>query len=441
MDTNKIKEFINARKQLLIIVPVILLLMIGVVYISNRKKTQEDHSKPSSEVAFEPTAEDEKLPANKRVAYESLQLNERRKKRIEESPLVKGSEFYFSMAEKDEKFEEQINERIARMKEDPYDNLMSEYEENPETGSNEQRSFSDRMKTQLDEIEDEETLNQIVHQAKKDERLRNQLREEDLIRQKQYRDLGILPEKNESKEITVTTPVEDVKDDTEEKVEEPDTGSAIIIENGKRHRRQKVVIPKHTNLIKACIHGDQVLVSGSIVRMRLLEPLTSGGLRIPENTIFSGEVTLGANRLSIVVKNLKKGAYMSPVSFVIYDNDAIEGLNLPNNMKAEAARQMERGLVNGVQLPMSSIGTISAEVSSAISTTTQVAKQIFNMRLSQIKVHVKANYQMYIQEESKDAKKKREAVEAELDNLYKKMEEQQSDPANGNPLRKLIDQL
>lgn len=194
-------------------------------------------------------------------------------------------------------------------------------------------------------------------------------------------------------------------------------------------------------MIKAAIYGDQTIVSGSAVRMRLLEPLWVGGVEIPANTIFYGNASVGSSRLKITVENIRYGKYISPVAFTIFDSDAIEGLNLPNNMKAEAARKMEQGLLQGVQLPISSIGTVTSEVTSAITATTQVAKQILNQSLSQVKVHLKANYTMYIKEETNEDRRKRKEEEAEIERLYKEMLIQQNAPVKKNPLTKLIEAL
>lgn len=215
----------------------------------------------------------------------------------------------------------------------------------------------------------------------------------------------------------------------------------FIVENGKRKRRSQFTPQQKTNLIKAAIYGDQTIVSGSAVRMRLLEPLWVGGVEIPANTIFYGNASVGSSRLKITVENIRYGKYISPVAFTIFDSDAIEGLNLPNNMKAEAARKMEQGLLQGVQLPISSIGTVTSEVTSAITATTQVAKQILNQSLSQVKVHLKANYTMYIKEETNEDRRKRKEEEAEIERLYKEMLIQQNAPVKKNPLTKLIEAL
>ncbi len=129
-------------------------------------------------------------------------------------------------------------------------------------------------------------------------------------------------------------------------------GPIYHAENGKRVRRQPTSAPGNSNLFRACIHGDQTVVTGSTVRMRLLQDVTLSGMKIPANTLFYGIATLGANRLDVVVSNLKVGDNLNPVSVVVFDNDAMEGLNLPNNLKASAAKRMEQGLVQNIDMPL-----------------------------------------------------------------------------------------
>lgn len=57
-----------------------------------------------------------------------------------------------------------------------------------------------------------------------------------------------------------------------------------------------------------------------------------------------------------------------------------------------------------------------------------------------MKVHLKSNYEMYIQEESQESKLRRQAVQAELQKLYEQMEQEKTNKKN-HPLQTLIDKL
>lgn len=436
MGNLNLKEALKDKNKLLMLVPLLLGVLFVIVFFGKKEKSAEPASTEEVNQAFlEPDAEGEKKVANKVDAYKREQEEADRKKRELEKSQVKGSDFYFEMQSSEDEYNEKMKYRIEKMQKDPLDEVTSEYKER---GTSSNSPFSDKMRQQLNDIEDQETFNQIVREAKKEERIRKEIEESamfhDEMRKKYQAQLS-------GKDIEKSQ--EDIFPKVNDSVPEVERASkpTFIVENGKRRRRPLFAPDRKVNLVKAAIYGDQTIVSGSAVRMRLLEPLWVGGVEIPANTIFYGNASVGSSRLKITVENIRYGKYISPVAFTIYDSDAIEGLNLPNNMKAEAARKMESGLLQGVQLPISSIGTVTSEVTSAITATTQVARQILNQSLSQVKVHLKANYTMYIKEETKEDRKKREEEEAEIERLYREMQMQQNEPKKKNPLTQLIDAL
>lgn len=399
----KTNNFLKDKNKLLMIIPIVLgglFLYVFFVHDTSSKEVAENEKERQS-VLLEPDSEAKDKALNKIEAYKQDEREEKEKQRIMDESQVRGSDFYFDLQNRNEKYDQATLEKIRKMRRDPYSDVMGEY------GSSDSH-LSEQLEKQLASIEDEEELKEIIREARKNAEIRKELKQNNVYRQKIYkRIIGYDHEKKKAENPT-----------------KPKPGSAMdslvsnqpiyIAENGKRTRRQQASMPSSNTLFKACIHGDQTVVTGSTVRMRMLEDAVVCGMKIPANTLFYGVATLGANRLEVVVNNLKVGNTISPVSFVIFDNDAMEGLNLPNNMKAQAAKRMQQGLVQNIDMPLASIGTMTSEITSAVNATTQIAKQILNMKLSQVKVHLKSNYQMYIQEETKESKLKRKAVQEEL---------------------------
>lgn len=425
----KTNNFLKDKNKLLMIVPIVLgglFLYVFFVHDASSKEAVENE-KENQNVLLEPDSEAKDKALNKVEAYKQDEREEREKQKIMDESQVRGSDFYFDLQNRNEKYDQATLEKIRKMKRDPYSDVMGEY------GSSDSH-LSEQLEKQLASIEDEEELKEIIREARKNAEIRKELERSNAYRQKIYKRI--------------------IGDDQGKgKAENPlklQPGSAIdslvnnqpiyIAENGKRARRQQASMPSSNTLFKACIHGDQTVVTGSTVRMRMLEDAVVCGMKIPANTLFYGVATLGANRLEVVVNNLKVGNTISPVSFVIFDNDAMEGLNLPNNMKAQAAKRMQQGLVQNIDMPLASIGTMTSEITSAVNATTQIAKQILNMKLSQVKVHLRSNYQMYIQEETKESKLKRKAVQEELQRLYAELEKNSNDN-QPHPLETLIDKL
>lgn len=424
----KTNNFLKDKNKLLMIIPIVLgglFLYVFFVHETSSKEVAENEKERQS-VLLEPDSEAKDKALNKIEAYKQDEREEKEKQRIMDESQVRGSDFYFDLQNRNEKYDQATLEKIRKMRRDPYSDVMGEY------GSSDSH-LSEQLEKQLASIEDEEELKEIIREARKNAEIRKELEQNNVYRQKIYkRIIGYDQEKKKAENPT-----------------KPKPGSAMdslvsnqpiyIAENGKRTRRQQASMPSSNTLFKACIHGDQTVVTGSTVRMRMLEDAVVCGMKIPANTLFYGVATLGANRLEVVVNNLKVGNTISPVSFVIFDNDAMEGLNLPNNMKAQAAKRMQQGLVQNIDMPLASIGTMTSEITSAVNATTQIAKQILNMKLSQVKVHLKSNYQMYIQEETKESKLKRKAVQEELQRLYAELEENKNNQPH--PLETLIDKL
>lgn len=428
-----LKDILKDKNKILMLVPILLGVLFVIVFFGKKDNTSELTEEEINHAFLEPDAEDERKVTDKVDAYKREQEEAARKKREEKGSIVKGSDFYFEMQSSDDEYSEKMKERIEKMKKDPLNEVTGEYKGQDQNSNS---AFSDKMRQQLNDIEDQETFNQIVKEAQKEERIRKELEENAKFRDEMRKKYQAQSSEEKPQENTSTVNVDSVPVPEVEQ-----TKPTFIVENGKRRRRSQFTLDNKVNLIKAAIYGDQTIVSGSAVRMRLLEPLWVGGVEIPANTIFYGNASVGSSRLKITVENIRYGKYISPVAFTIYDSDAIEGLNLPNNMKAEAARKMEQGLLQGVQLPISSIGTVTSEVTSAITATTQVARQILNQSLSQVKVHLKANYNMYIKEETREDRKKREEEEKEIERLYREMQMQQNEPVKKNPLTKLIEAL
>ena len=425
----KTNNFLKDKNKLLMIIPIVLgglFLYVFFVHDTSSKEVAENEKERQS-VLLEPDSEAKDKALNKIEAYKQDEREEKEKQRIMDESQVRGSDFYFDLQNRNEKYDQATLEKIRKMRRDPYSDVMGEY------GSSDSH-LSEQLEKQLASIEDEEELKEIIREARKNAEIRKELEQNNVYRQKIYKRIIGYDHKRKKKAENPT---------------KPKPGSAMdslvsnqpiyIAENGKRTRRQQASMPSSNTLFKACIHGDQTVVTGSTVRMRMLEDAVVCGMKIPANTLFYGVATLGANRLEVVVNNLKVGNTISPVSFVIFDNDAMEGLNLPNNMKAQAAKRMQQGLVQNIDMPLASIGTMTSEITSAVNATTQIAKQILNMKLSQVKVHLKSNYQMYIQEETKESKLKRKAVQEELQRLYAELEENKNNQPH--PLETLIDKL
>lgn len=102
-----------------------------------------------------------------------------------------------------------------------------------------------------------------------------------------------------------------------------------------------------TNTVKACVHNDQVVVSGQSVKLRLLEPVKAGGIIIPENQMITGIATIQGERLGITVSSLEYRGRIIPIKISVYDMDGQQGIFIPGSMEVNALKEVTASMGQG----------------------------------------------------------------------------------------------
>ena len=439
----KIQQWIKGNNKLLMLIPLLMGAFLFLLFFLFSKEKKEEKKEKEAVTKFEPMSEEDTSVKDKITAYDRDKREEERKRNLQ----LRGMDFYKNMRDREqEDYERYAVEKMQRgvgnsFYEDDYSPSGNNpyYDEIEDGGNNPRcsrsRRYSDRIAKNLEDTErayQQQEIEDVIDEYVRRGEIKREQAEEIKKSKELYTQLGILPP--EEKKASVPEPEPSSGASSEPSTEEK---PFIIDESGKRQRRMKDVPDIRPNLIRACVHGNQTLISGGTVRLRLLESIVLNGQEIPKNTIFYGTAGGGGTRLRITVENIRIGSYITPVSYIIYDNDAIEGLNIPNNLKAKAKKQAEQSLTSGIRLPLSSIGTITAEITSAINAVSQTTRQIIQSYLNLIRIDLKANYQLYIHEETKDERKAREQKEKEALRIYMK----ELEPKQENTLQTVLDQL
>ena len=147
MEVNKL---IKDKNKLLMAIPVVLgILFLYVFFVRESGKEQPRKEMQTASQAFlEPQSEMADKVNDKMEAYKQDKLEEQEKARIMKESQVKGSDFYFELQNRKERYDRATLERIRRMQNDPYSEVMSEY------GSRENGRFSHQLESQLNGMED-----------------------------------------------------------------------------------------------------------------------------------------------------------------------------------------------------------------------------------------------------------------------------------------------
>jgi conjugative transposon TraM protein len=149
------------------------------------------------------------------------------------------------------------------------------------------------------------------------------------------------------------------------------------------------------NTISAVVQGEQTVMQGSTIKLRLLEDMkTETGVTIPKGASIWGVVTISSERLLVNISSVLLGKDLVPIKRTVYDIDGQKGINLPPNVKAEIAKRAEaQSIQNAPTDEITSGGGILEKSAGAVVNT---AKGLLSRKAEEIKVTIKSNYQIVL---------------------------------------------
>lgn len=149
------------------------------------------------------------------------------------------------------------------------------------------------------------------------------------------------------------------------------------------------------NAIDAVIHETQTLVSGSTVKLRLLNDIYINGKLIPKDNFVFGTAALNGERLSIKISGIRYKKSIFPVGLAVIDIDGLEGVYIPGAISRDVAKQSSDRAIQDL-----SFGTMSNNIGvQAAGAGLEAAKSLFSKKVKLIKVTVKAGYKVLLKDE------------------------------------------
>jgi conjugative transposon TraM protein len=152
------------------------------------------------------------------------------------------------------------------------------------------------------------------------------------------------------------------------------------------------------NAIEAEIPETQTLVSGSTIKLRLLNDVRINSHLIGKNQFIYGTASLSNERLKIQFSSIRSGQNILPVSLEAFDMDGLAGIYIPGSINRDVAKQSTDQAIASVGLT-SLDQSLSAQ---AAGVGIQTAKTLLSRKVKLIKVTVKAGYKVLL----KDSKEK-----------------------------------
>ena len=146
------------------------------------------------------------------------------------------------------------------------------------------------------------------------------------------------------------------------------------------------------NAIEAVVHETETLVSGSVVKLRLLTDININGTVIPKDNFLFGIAQLNGERLKIEINNIAYNNSIYPVNLEVFDLDGLAGIHVPGAISRDVAKQSANSSVQSM-----SFSTLDPSLAAQATTAgINAAKDLFSKKVKLIKVTVKAGYKVLL---------------------------------------------
>lgn len=150
--------------------------------------------------------------------------------------------------------------------------------------------------------------------------------------------------------------------------------------------------------IRAAIHQDQEIVSGAVIKLRLLDSIAINGMIIPKNQFIFGLANVNGERLQINLQTIRYKNSILPVSLSAFDLDGLQGLFIPGAVARDASKEGVDDAIQSMQI-ITMDPSISAQAAGA---GVQAIKGLFSKKVKQIRVKLKAGYQILFKDNNQN---------------------------------------
>ena len=148
------------------------------------------------------------------------------------------------------------------------------------------------------------------------------------------------------------------------------------------------------NAIQAVVHEDQVLVTGSTIKLRLTSDIYVAGTLIPKDSFVFGTASVNGERLLVEISSIRLNNSLFPVKLSVYDLDGQAGIYIPGSISRNVAKQSVSQDIQGL-----SLGSLDPSLGAqAASAGIQAAKTLLGKKARLVQVSVKAGYQILLKD-------------------------------------------
>lgn len=151
-----------------------------------------------------------------------------------------------------------------------------------------------------------------------------------------------------------------------------------------------------SNAIEAVVNEDQILVNGSVIKLRLIGDAYIKDVKVPAGNFVFGIASLDGERLNIEINSIRNGNSIYPVKMEVYDMDGLIGIYIPGAISRDVAKQSADNSLQTMQLTTLDPSLAAQATAAGIST----IKNLLSKKVKQVKVMVKAGYKILLKDKS-----------------------------------------
>jgi hypothetical protein len=157
-------------------------------------------------------------------------------------------------------------------------------------------------------------------------------------------------------------------------------------------RRKPLVSVKGS--VEAVVHNTQMVTSGSILKLRLLQDWLVDGTRIPKGNFVYGVCVVNNERLTVQVSGISlQNAYL-PLSLSIYDRDGMEGIYIPGAISRDVSKEGVDKAIQSLDLDSYQPSFVGRITNAGL----QATKALFSKKVRVVRVTVKAGHQVILRD-------------------------------------------
>lgn len=158
--------------------------------------------------------------------------------------------------------------------------------------------------------------------------------------------------------------------------------------------RPAEVVPADSgaNSIAAVVPEGQTLVTGETIALRIADPIRVAGRVVPAGALVYGTVQINGDRMLVHVGALRRDRSLYSTDWQVYDLDGLAGIHIPGMLGREVVKQSADQGIGGLNL-LTLDPSLGAQAAGA---GIQAAKSFLGHKVRQVRVTVRAGYQVLL---------------------------------------------